>query len=269
MGVFGAEAEAEAETVFEVSGVTVGLGEKTEILGGMAFALGLISAANDSKGFVSVASRSSVAIESLFPSAGVLRTSLPGTDPAFIRTVASCPFDGAFLLNHSNDTTTDTSAKSSPEFEWAHEFRPCDNDSGRPATHSHGTIGGFASPGTMRDSLSVYICEFVFSEWAGLLLVEGKGDVAGPGTPSSKRARRERLSALRARTPVRHCRSVVPSKHGNVPSSLKTTAPSLPSTLCVGADPLKATRGKWSGLSAKRESVPGTSPTKAAVSSSE
>jgi hypothetical protein len=237
---------------------------------GVAFTLGLISAACDPNGAVSVASsvRSSGAIETTFPSAGVLRTSLPGTDPALIRAVASCPFGGAFLLNHSNDAMTDTSAKSSPELEWAHEFRPCDNDSERLATHSHGTTGGFASPGTMSGSLSAYTCEFVFSEWAGSLVAEGKEDVAGPGTPSSKRARRERLSALRARRPVKHCRSVVPSKHCKVPCSPETTTPSLPSILCVGADSLKATRGKCSGLSAKRESVPGTSPTKA-VSSSE
>jgi hypothetical protein len=264
MGVFGAVAEA----VFGGSGVPVALGAKTVSSRGVAFTLGLISAACDSKAAVSVASsvRSSRAIETVFPSAGVLRTSLPGTDPALIRAVPSCPFGGAFLLNHSNDATADTSAKSSPELEWAHEFRPCDNDSGRLATHSHGTTGGFASPGTMSGSLSAYTCEFVFSEWAGSL--EGKGDVDGPGTPSSKRARRERLSALRARTPVKHCRSVVPSKHCKVPCSPETTTPSLPSILCVGADSLKATRGKWSGLSAKRELVPGTRPTKA-VSSSE
>jgi hypothetical protein len=252
MGVFGAEA------IFEGSGVAVGLGAKTVFSGGVIFTLGLISAACDSDGAVSVASsvRSSGVIETVFPSAGVLRTSLP------------CPFGGAFLLNHSNDATTDTSAKSSPEFEGAHEFRPCEKDSGRLATHSHGTTGGFASPGTMSGSFSAYTCEFVFSEWAGSPVVEGKGDVAGPGTPSSKRARRERLSSLRARTPVRHWRSVVPSKQCKVPCSPETTTPSLPSILCVGADSLKATRGKWSGLSAKRESVPGTSPTKA-VSSSE
>jgi hypothetical protein len=263
MGVFGAVAEA----VFGVSGVNVGLGAKTLFSGNVAFTLDLISAACDSKGAVSVASpvRSSGAIEMALPSAGVLWTSLPGTDPALIRTVALCPFGGAFLVNHSNDATTDTSAKSIPEVEWAHEFRPCDNDSGRLANHSHGT-GGFASPGTMSGSLSAYICEFVFSEWTGSLVVEGKWDAAGPGTPSSRRARRERLSALRARTPVRHCRSVLPSKHCKVPCSPETTTPSLPSILCVGADSLKATSGKWSGLRAKRESVPGTSPTKAVSS---
>jgi len=207
MGVFGAVA------VFGGLAVTVGMGAKSAFSDSVAFTLSLISAACDSKGAVSVASsvRSSGAVETAFSSAGVLRSSLPGTDSALIRTVASCPFGGTFLLNHSNDATADTSAKSSPEFERAHEFRPCDNDSGRLATHSHGTTGGFASPGTVSGSLPAYTCEFVFSEWTGSLVVEGRGEVTGPGTPSSKRARRERLSALRARTPVRHCRSVVPS----------------------------------------------------------
>ena len=266
MGVFGAVAEA----ISEGSGVIIGLGTRTVFLEGVAFMLGLISAACDSKGAVSVTSlvRSIGVVDTAFPSAGVSWTSLRGADPALILTVAPCPLGGAFLLNHSNDATTDTNAKSSPEFEWAHEFRPCNKDSGRLASHSHGTAGGSASPGTMSGTLSVYTCEFVFSEWTGSLVVEGKGDEAGPGTPSSKRARRERLSALRARRPIRHCRSVVPSEHCKVPCSPETTTPSLPSILCVGADSLKETRGKWSGLSAKRESVPGTSPTKA-VSSSE
>ena len=135
------------------------------------------------------------------PSAGVLWTSLPSADPPLIPAVASCPSGGAFLLNHNNDPMTDTSAKSSPEFEWVHEFRPCDNDSGRLATHSHGTSGDLTSLGTRTGPLSAYTYEFVFSEWAGSLVVGVKGGVAGPGTPSSKRARRDRPSALRARTP--------------------------------------------------------------------
>ena len=71
---------------------------------------------------------------------------------------------GAFLLNHSNDPMTDTSAKNSLEFEWAHEFRPCDNDSGRLATHSghsHGMSGDLASLGTMSGPLFGYTCEFL------------------------------------------------------------------------------------------------------------
>ena len=163
MGVFGAVAGA----VFRgpgVSNVTVGLGAKT-----VFSAFGLILAVCDSERAVSVASsvRPSRAIEPASTSADVLRTRLRGTDPTFMRTAESCPFGDAFLLNHSNDAMTDTSANSSPEFECAHEFWPCDNDSGRLASHSHGTPGGSASPGTMSGSLSPYTCEFVFSEWAG------------------------------------------------------------------------------------------------------
>jgi hypothetical protein len=262
---------AVAGVVVGGSGATVGssVGARTEISGGVVFTFGLVSTAGASEGAVCVAPLvSSIGvIETAFPSVGISRTSLSGAGPARICTAASCPFGGTFLLNHRNDATIDTSAKSTAELEGAHWFWPCDNDSGTPETHSHGKTGGFSPPGTMTGSLSAYACEFVLSDRAGPPVVEGKGDVAGPGTPSSKRARRERLSALRARTPVRHCLSVVPSKHCNVPCSPETITASLPSILCVGADSLKATRGKWSGLSAKREPVPGTSPTKAVSSS--
>ena len=59
----------------------------------------------DSNGVVSVALsvRSSGAIETAFPTVGVLWTSSPSADAPLIPAVASCPSGGAFLLNHSND----------------------------------------------------------------------------------------------------------------------------------------------------------------------
>jgi len=224
-----------------VGGSSMGARESS---GNVAFALDPFSTSCDSGSGACVAPLTSFkgVIEAAFLAMAILRTSSSGI-------VAPCAFVGAFLLNHSNDATTDTSAKSSVEGEGTHEFWPCVSDSGRLAINSHGTTGVSPSP-KVSGSLPGYACEFAFSERGGPPTGVGGGGVAGPGTPSSRRARRERLSALRARTPVKQRRSVVPSKHCSMPFSVETTTPSLSSILCVGASSLNATRGKWSGLSA-------------------
>jgi len=214
-------------------------------LGNDASALGPFSTACDSRwdAWVAPFRGPSGMIEVAFLATAALLASSLGT-------VASRALVVTFLLNQSNDATTDTSAKSSAEGEGVHDFWLCANDSGTLAIHSHGTAGVFPSPKPISGSLSSYACEFAFSERMGPPVAEAKGGVAGPGTPSSRRARRERLSALRPRTPVRHRLSVVPSKHCNMPSSVQTNLPSMPSTLFVGSGSLNATRGKWYGLSA-------------------
>jgi hypothetical protein len=98
------------------SGIGTELGAKTVFSRGVAC---------DSNRAVSVASSvpSSGAIERRFhqrASYGPACQAL-SADPPLTPAVASCPSGGAFLLNHSNDAMTDTSAKNSPEFEWAHE----------------------------------------------------------------------------------------------------------------------------------------------------
>jgi hypothetical protein len=208
-------------------------------LSDVASALGTFSTACDSRWDTcgTPSTSSSGAIETAFLAIAILRASSSGM-VAFRASV------GTFLLNHRNDATTDTIAKSTVEGESPHDFWRC---KGTLATHSHGTTGVCPSPRVTCGSLPAYACEFEFSEWAGPPLAVGRGGVAGPGTPSSRRARRERLSALSARTPVKHRRSVVPSKHCSMPFSVETTTPSAPSmrsTICVGTGSLKATRGK-------------------------
>jgi hypothetical protein len=218
-----------------VGGSSIGAREPSD---NAASALGTLSTARDSRYDICGApsTSSSGAIETAFLATAILRASSSGM-------VAFCASIGIFLLNHRNDATTDTIAKSTVEGESPHDFLR--GAKGTLASHSHGTTGVCPSPRATGGSLPAYACEFVFSEWGGSPLAVSRGDVAGPGTPSSRRAIRERLSALSARTPVKHCRSVVPSKHCSMPFSVETTTPLMPSmlsTICV-AGSLNATRG--------------------------
>jgi hypothetical protein len=121
-----------------------------------------------------------------------------GTD---ISAKGKCAFRGDFLLNHSIVPTIDATVRSSAELDGAQEARPSTTDSGTLEIHCHGTAQTFSSPKTSC-SFSEYACELVFPGRPSFPVAEGKGGAAGLGTPSSRRAMRDALSALRVRTPV-------------------------------------------------------------------
>jgi hypothetical protein len=125
--------------------------------------------------------------------------------------VGVCAARGVFPLNHRSVATTDTNVNSSVELDGTHEDRWGAVNSGTLASQSHDTSGAFPSFKATMGSLPAVVWKLVFPGRVWASVAVGREGGAEPGTPSRRRARRERLSETSARTPVKHRRSVLPS----------------------------------------------------------